>query len=285
MNEDEELYRLMNEEDNLYMGDSEEEETTPSKKLNVFSCFGVLILAGILACFFVAFFLMKQTITEHDNSTEEKNSLSSSVIEGKIIFEPIAEEIIVLSRPHNYTLSDRIVSDITTGVKKVEYIIVIDKKYSEKELDEIADYIKSTDKDKIEYIFVSSYLSHMSLNGLNYAISIRTPDLNSTKINYVEPAKESKKQKAPYAGLEIIGKWQMVFEATTTIYKKGNTYYMADQYSEDSYGDPEKLIRFTVNGKTAFKFAEDTGEVFVIMKDGLYGYMDGDLSCVFSNVK
>ena len=283
--EEEELYRSMNEEDDLYMGYSEEEETAPSKKPNIVGCFGMLILAGILVCFFVAFFQMTQTVTEHNNSAGEENGPSSSIIAKRIINEPVAEKNIVQSRPHNYILSDRIVSDITTGVKKVEYIIVIDKKYSEKELDEIADYIKSTDKDKIEYIFVSSYLSHMSLNGLNYAISIRTPDMNSTKINYVEPAKESPKHKAPYAGLEIIGKWQMVFEATTTIYKKGNTYYMADQYSEDSYGDPEKLIRFTVNGKTAFRFAEDTGEVFVIMKDGLYGYMDGDLSCVFSNVK
>ena len=241
-------------------------------------------MAGILASFFVAFFQMKQTITENNHTTGAGNSPSSSIIAERNINEPIAEEIVKF-RPHNYILSDRIVSDITTGVKKVEYIIVIDTKYSEKELNEIADYIKSTEKDKIKYIFVSYYLSHMSLNGLNYAISKRTPDLNSTQINYVEPAKESTKQKAPYAGLEIIGKWQMIFEATTTIYKKGNTYYMADQYSEDNYGDPEKLIRFTVNGKTAFKFAEDTGEVFVIMKDGLYGYMDGDLSCVFSNVE
>ena len=282
MDEEEELFRLMNEDDELYMGDSEEEEIAPSKKLNIFGCFGMLILAGILVCFFVAFFQMTQTIAEHNNKTDEKNSMSSSII---VEYEPIVKKNIVPSCPHNFTLSDRIISDITAGVKKVEYIIVIDKKYNEKELDEIADYIKSTDKDKIEYIFVSSYLSHMSLNGLNYAISKRTPDLNSTKINYVEPVKESPKQKAPYAGLEIIGKWQMVFEATTTIYKKGNTYYMADQYSEDSYSEPEKLIRFSVNGKTAFKFAEDTGEVFVIMKDGLYGYMDGDLSCVFSNVK
>ena len=125
----------------------------------------------------------------------------------------------------------------------------------------------------------------MSLNGPNYAISKRTPDIKSTKINYVEPVKESPKHKAPYAGSEVIGTWQMALGATTTIYKKGNTYYMADQYSEDSYGDPERLIRFSVNGNTAFKFVEDTGEVFVIMKDGLYGYMDGDLSCVFSNVK
>ena len=48
MNEDEELYRLMNEEDDFYMGDSEEEETAPSKKPNIVGCFGMFILAGIL---------------------------------------------------------------------------------------------------------------------------------------------------------------------------------------------------------------------------------------------
>ena len=51
MDEDEELFRLMNEEDDLYMGDSEEEETAPSKKPNIVGCFGMLILAGILVSF------------------------------------------------------------------------------------------------------------------------------------------------------------------------------------------------------------------------------------------
>ena len=36
MDEEEELFRLMNEDDELYMGDSEEEEIAPSKKLNIF---------------------------------------------------------------------------------------------------------------------------------------------------------------------------------------------------------------------------------------------------------
>jgi len=284
MNKDEELYRSMNEEDDFYMGDTKEEETAPSKKLNVLSCFGMLILAGLLVSYFIAFFQMKQTISEHINSTGEENSSSSSIIAERKINEPIAKEIIIPC-PHNYTLSDRIISGSAHGFRKVEYIIVIDKKYNEKELDEIADYIKSTDKDKIQYVFVSFYLNTMSLNGPNYAISKRTPDLNSTQINYVEPVKESPKKKAPYAGLKIIGTWQMALGATTTIYKKGNHYYMADQYSEDSYGDPERLIHFTIEGHSAFKFVEDTGEVFVIMKDGLYGYMDGDLSCVFTRIR
>ena len=49
--DEEELYRLMNEEDELYLGDSKE-ETAPSKKLNIFGCFGMFILAGILISFF-----------------------------------------------------------------------------------------------------------------------------------------------------------------------------------------------------------------------------------------
>ena len=202
---------------------------------------------------------------------------------------PTAKSIAATQPPHYYTVADKKISEIPEllgvkiGLKKVEYVIVINEKYGSKKLDEIADYIKSN--EKIQHVFVSFYLNNMSLNGPNYAISKRTPDTNSTQINYVEPVKESPKHKAPYAGSEIIGTWQMALGATTTIYKKGNSFYMVDQYSEDSYSDPEKLIRFSTNGYSAFKYVEDTGEVFVIMKDGLYGFMDGDLSSVFSKIR
>ena len=52
MEKEEELYRLMNEEDKLYMGDSGEEETAPSKRLKIIGCFGMFIFAGILVSVF-----------------------------------------------------------------------------------------------------------------------------------------------------------------------------------------------------------------------------------------
>lgn len=182
-----------------------------------------------------------------------------------------------------FDIVSRKVSEIVVGESKVEYTVVISNKYNEQELDNIANNIKKSDKDGINYIFISFYLNDMSLKGPNYAISKRTPDINTTQINYVEPAIES--NNAPYGNAEIIGKWSMAGGATTIIYKKNTSYYMIDHYSANNYGDPMKLIKSTINGNTSFRYVEDTGETFVIMEDGLYGYMDGDLSCVFSKLR
>ena len=60
MDEEEELYRLMNEEDDFYMGDQEEivEQRASSEKVNNTGCFGLLlcvVLVGFLS--FVTSFL------------------------------------------------------------------------------------------------------------------------------------------------------------------------------------------------------------------------------------
>lgn len=179
------------------------------------------------------------------------------------------------------------ISEIPKVAKKIEYVVIVDKAYSENALNEIADYIKKTNTNDIEHVFISFYLKGTSLNAPNYAISKRTPELYSTEITFKEVKKENiqkiGKPKAPYAEANIIGKWIMMPGAITVIYKKGSSYYMVDEFS-NSYGDPDKLIKFSFRGKTSFKYIEDTGEVFVVMEDGLYGYMNGDFSSVFSNV-
>ena len=52
--DEEELYRLMNEEDELYMGDSEE-ETASSKEKNNTGCFGILLAGIFIVSSFFAF--------------------------------------------------------------------------------------------------------------------------------------------------------------------------------------------------------------------------------------
>lgn len=188
------------------------------------------------------------------------------------------------STHYSFNIMSRNVANIMGVGEKVEYVVVIDNKYTEHELNCIANDIKKTDKDSIKYVFVSFYLNKMSLNGPNYAISKKTPSENSTEINFIELVKDEPSSTAPYANSEIIGKWAMPGGAITTIYKMKSSYYMIDEYSPNNYGDPEKLIFYTINNAMAFKYVDDTGETFVIMKDGLYGYMNGDLSCVFSNV-
>jgi len=54
MDEDEELYRLMNEEDDLYMGDRSEED---NKKTSNIGCIGILlfmlIAGGVFICLII----------------------------------------------------------------------------------------------------------------------------------------------------------------------------------------------------------------------------------------
>lgn len=49
-----------------------------------------------------------------------------------------------------------------------------------------------------EYVFIEFYLSSQYKNILNYALSKRTPEESSTKINYVEQAKEIDQENIPY---------------------------------------------------------------------------------------
>jgi hypothetical protein len=258
---------------------------------NLFLCF---FLFGAI---FVGATLIGATLISDDYNTNKEQSSSeiknsvTNVIPQTNLYKDVIPNKSEDAIPYKYVIFYSKISEIKGAVKKVEYTVIINEKYKKHELNIIANHIKKTDKNNIDYIFVSFYLNNMSINGPNYAISKLTPNINSTQINYVEPVKEELVREEPvksansYKGTQIIGKWQMALGATTTIYKKGDNYYMRDQYSKDRFGDPERLISFRKNGCMAFRFVEDTGEVFVVMPDGLYGYMNGDFACVFSNIK
>ena len=49
MNEEEELYRLMNEEDGFYMGNKEDDRENDNKKTSNIGCIGMLLLCCFLA--------------------------------------------------------------------------------------------------------------------------------------------------------------------------------------------------------------------------------------------
>jgi hypothetical protein len=214
---------------------------------------------------------------------EETLVIFDTVPPPSVLPEPEAKPEPAIKPVYDFDVYRRKVSEFN-GIKKATYTVIIGSQYGKPALDLIADYIAQTDKDNIKYIFVSFYLKGMSLNGLNYAISERAPDTKSTQINYVEPVKESAGN-APWKNCKIIGKWEMAGGAITVIYIKGSSYYMADQYSKTSYGDAMKLIKLNIDGRNAFQFVEDTGEIFVVMPDGLYGYMNGDFACVFNKIE
>ena len=77
--------------------------------------------------------------------------------------------------------------------------------------------------------------------------------------------------------------WQFIGPSSLIIYQKNNTYYMVTE-DNGKFSAPDKLIKLTYRGYPSYKYVEDTGEIFSVRPDGLYGYADGDLSSVFHNL-
>lgn len=143
---------------------------------------------------------------------------------------------------------------------------------------------------------ISYYTSEMSLNGPNYAYSDVTSSSSSIRIqtsqNPITASQSSNKggsfnntgsTTCPYTGCAIEGTWQFIGPSTLTIYKKNGSYYMVTE-ENGIFTTPDRLVKMTYKGYQSFKYVEDTGEIFSIRPDGLYGYADGDLSCVFNNL-
>ena len=165
-------------------------------------------------------------------------------------------------------------------VQKIHYSIEIPSEYSNEELDDIANVLKA--KETINRVFVEFYLEGKPVNKGNYALAIRTPDGNSTQINYIAPPAEPKKNiKKPYDGCKVYGAWEM-YGAKVIAYQKGDKCYMVNYYGGEKFDEPERYIKTSYGGRTAFKNAEDPNEFYVINRDGdLDGYSYGDLASTF----
>lgn len=178
---------------------------------------------------------------------------------------------------------DSIITLDNKVITKVTYVVIIPSEYSKDVLDEIADILKYEANN--EYVFVEYYLESQSKTGVNYGISKRTPLEISSTINYVAPPKtESVTIKAPYDGCKVYGKWQMV-GAIVIVYQKKGKCYMVNFYGGSKYSDPERYIKTTYEGCTAFKNVEDPADMYIINNNGdLDGYYDGDLASTFSRI-
>jgi len=140
------------------------------------------------------------------------------------------------------------------------------------------------------HLNISYFAEGMSLNGPNYAFCDVTTNAQSfdckTQINPLTaqlPGMDEERavQKAPYEGSRIVGTWQFIGPSKLVIYQKSGSYFMVIE-EKGTFSAPDKLRKITYLGYTSFKYVEDTGEVFSIRPDGLYGYADGDLSCVYN---
>ena len=170
-------------------------------------------------------------------------------------------------------------------VKKLRVTVEIPSEYSDIALNDIADDIKRTTSN--EYLFVEFYLPSQPKTGPNYGIAKRTPSENSAVVNYVAPPQapeatpDQPKVKAPYDGCKVYGAWNMM-GAKVIAYQKNGRCYMVNYYGGTNFGDPERYIKTTYRGRTAFKNAEDPADMYVINGNGdLDGYYDGDLATTF----
>ena len=192
---------------------------------------------------------------------------------------------------HPYTIVDKkesiLILPSNEKIKKIVYTVDIQKELTEYELDEIADVIECSESCK--YVFIEYYLPMQVKSSYNYAISVRTPVEQYTKVNYLTPpveelakVQEPVKVETPYDGCKVFGKWNMM-GAVVIVYQKENNCYMVNYYGGSNYGEPERFIKTTFRGCTAFKNAEDPNDIYVINRDGnLEGYYEGDLACTFS---
>ena len=148
----------------------------------------------------------------------------------------------------------------------------------------------------VNHLNISYYADEMSLNGPNYALC----DVNTTTSSFIcdtqlnpltatlsdgkaNVSKNTVAQKAPYEGCPVVGIWQFIGPSKLVIYQKGGTYYMVTE-ENGTYTIPDKLVKISYKGYTSFKYVEDTGEIFSIHPDGLYGYADGNLASVFNKI-
>lgn len=215
-----------------------------------------------------------------DNKSEEtarpEVMVEEAVVEQTPIYAPTTSYLytVINKQESSMPLPDN------QELKKMTYTVEIPSEYSQSALSEIADVIKH--EDNHEYVFVEYYLPSQPKTGPNYGIAKRTPSENSVTVNYVaSPAPEPVAAKAPYDGCKIYGKWSMT-GATVIAYQKNGKCYMVNHYGDSNYGDPERFIKTTYRGRTAFKNAEDPADMYVINSNGdLDGYYEGDLASTF----
>ena len=220
-------------------------------------------------------------------SGKEADTQANEIPNDSLIVEDVVEEVAPVVAPttsYNYTIEAKEESSMPLPdgqqLKKIRYTVQIPSEYSKAALDEIADVIKS--QEPIEYLFVEFYLPNQPRNSGNYGIAERTPDENSSTINYVAPPVEPEKPIAkPYDGCKVYGAWSMMGAKVIAYQKKGKCY-MVNYYGGTNYGDPELYYKTTYRGHTAFKNAEDPDDMYVINSNGdLDGYAFGELACTF----
>ena len=171
------------------------------------------------------------------------------------------------------------------SLKKLRVTVEIPVEYSDLGLGDIAEDIKR--KEPYEYLFVEFYLPSQPKTGPNYGIAKRTPTENSAVVNYVAPPKAPEQRteqptiKKPYDGCKVYGAWNMM-GAKVIAYQKNGKCYMVNYYGGSKYSEPERYIKTTFRGRTAFKNAEDPADMYVINANGdLDGYYEGDLATTF----
>lgn len=231
---------------------------------------------------FILFFIALAAIS-CNNGSSSKNE-SASELDSAFVSAPDIKNTLEAPSTREYKVISRAIQSMQDAegnkVQKIHYSIEIPSEYDKDDLDNIANELKA--KETVNRVFVEFYLEGKNSNNGNYALATRTPDDNSTKINYVAPPQEPKQKiKKPYDGCKVYGAWEM-YGAKVIAYQKGGKCYMVNYYGGSNFDEPERYIKTSYRGRTAFKNADDPNEIYVINSNGdLDGYSYGDLASTF----
>lgn len=287
----------------------ESEEERISKALNTYLRTTVPYNAGVEVTSFTP--LREDAPTRHFSTdvsfifTEKGDSLIGHG-QVTIVFDNEKKSILGhVSYPNYITLNEKlpyrytIISSETANAYNYSKRMVKVRIYEylqEEALKRLSEYLVYEQGLFQKHINISYYADGMSLNGPNYAfcdVNVTSysyeckTEFNSIVVKSIEteqtPSVSQVNKQAPYAGSTIIGTWQFVGPSKMTIYQKNGAYYMVTEEA-GTYSTPDKLVKLTYKGYPSFKYVEDTGEIFSIRADGLYGYANGDLSSVFNNL-
>lgn len=157
--------------------------------------------------------------------------------------------------------------ELNTTLKKASFDIRLEERISEKEIELVAQNIKTKNPGFDRY-FILYYLPDMQIGSGAWATSHFNPNL-LINIQGISDEEEEQMTNSTLPAGELIGKWfdnRPYVENTMIIYKKDEVYKLRQIYKDGSFGDKE----LTKNGNK-FTYESDFGEYIKIESNGTLG--------------
>ncbi len=155
-------------------------------------------------------------------------------------------------------------------INKCNIVVELTKKMSMDELKKIANNLKKTRKS-YDKLWISFYLTDMSLDGVAWAIANFTPDLKVEIVGTTESEEKEQKKNAENVDGKIIGKFyeNQYLSATCTVYEKDGNTFLKMSFNDGSSSITELKTKELKNGiRLEDKEGNPHGEYYILNKNG-----------------